>query len=189
MTDSQFNDEALMARKKNFSGYVFCPFCGGKLEQKILDHRARLQCSSSSCDFIYYHNPIPAAGALVIDNGRILMVKRAAPPKVDWWCFPAGFMEWDEHPSQTAIREIKEETGLDIRLESLFEIYSGNDDPRTNALLILYLATVTGGELNPGDDASEAVFFDFDHVPDKIAFISHRQALADYRNRYLKPAK
>ncbi|SYZ73872.1 NUDIX hydrolase (fragment) [Candidatus Zixiibacteriota bacterium] len=189
MNDRKFDDKLLMARKHDFSGYKFCPLCGSGLERKVLDNRPRMKCGSPSCDFVYYHNPTPAAGAIVIDQGRLLMVKRAAPPKVDWWCFPAGFMEWDEHPSQTAIREIKEETGLDIRLESLFEIYSGNDDPRTNALLILYIATAVGGVLQPGDDASEAEFFPFEQVPERIAFLSHRQALADYEKRFLKAIK
>jgi len=73
-------------------------------------------------------------------------------------------------------------------LDSLFEVYSGEDDPRTNAILILYLASVEGGELSAADDAQEVQFFDFDQVPETIAFKSHRQALADYRKRFLNKA-
>ena len=95
-------------------------------------------------------------------------------------------MEWTEHPEQTAIRELKEETGLDIKLNGFFEVYSGQDDPRLNAVLILYLAEITGGELTANDDAQEVRFFGFNELPEKIAFASHRQALADYADRYLK---
>jgi 8-oxo-dGTP diphosphatase len=155
------------------------------LEKKPIDNQMRLQCSNGNCDYIYYHNPIPAAGAIVVDKGKILMVKRAVMPKIGWWCIPAGFMEWSEHPSDTAVRELKEETGLVVRLTSLFEIYSGQDDPRMNAVLILYLARAVGGKLAARDDALEVAYFPFDSLPEKIAFASHRQALKDYRSRYL----
>lgn len=188
MPRKNFNEQLLFERKERFSGYRYCPLCGQELQEEFIDHRPRLRCLSESCDFIYYHNPTPAAGALVIAEGKILLVKRAAPPKVGWWCLPAGFMEWAEHPSQTAVREIAEETGLKVRLDSLFEVYSGEDDPRTNAILILYLASVEGGKLSAADDAQEVRFFDFDQVPETIAFKSHRQALADYRKRFLNKA-
>jgi 8-oxo-dGTP diphosphatase len=93
-------------------------------------------------------------------------------------------MEWQEHPSQTAVREVKEETGLDIRLKGFFEVYSGSDDPRTNAVLILYLGEPIGGELGAADDAEEVRYFGFDELPDNIAFASHRQALKDYQERF-----
>ncbi|MBI5267545.1 MAG: NUDIX hydrolase, partial [candidate division Zixibacteria bacterium] len=110
------------------------------------------------------------------------MVKRAHPPRIGWWCFPAGFMEWQEHPAQTALREVEEETGLKIGLIRFFQVYSGNDDPRTNAVLILYLARVIGGELCAADDALEVAWFAPESTPAEIAFLSHRQALADYRS-------
>lgn len=180
------DEKFLFERKSNFLGYKYCPRCGSKLAKQIIDNSPRLKCTSNSCDFIYYHNPIPAAGAMVIDNGKILLVQRAVIPKIGWWCIPAGFMEWQEHPSDTAIRELREETGLDIKIDSFFEVYSGQDDPRLNAVLILYLATPEGGRLRADDDALDARFFGFDELPEKIAFISHRQALADYRERFIK---
>jgi len=180
------DEEALFERKDNFLGYKFCPRCGSDLKKEYLDNFERLVCPGDRCDYVYYHNPIPAAGAIVIKDREILLVKRSVMPRVGWWCIPAGFMEWSEHPSQTAVREVREETGLDIELESLFEVYSGNDDPRMNAVLILYLAKATGGEMTAADDAMDVGFFGFNELPDKIAFISHHQALADYSERYLK---
>ncbi len=179
------NEKFLFDRKNNFMGYTFCPRCAQKLKQETLDGRTRLKCHNPECDFIYYHNPIPAAGAVVIKENKILLVQRAVAPKIGWWCIPAGFMEWDEHPSQTAVRELREETGLDVKLNSLFEIYSGTDDPRMNAVLILYLADEIGGQLSADDDALDAKFFGFDEIPKEIAFKSHIQALKDYKERYL----
>jgi len=185
MSHKIFDEEELFERKKHFLGYRYCPRCSSELAREKLDGRDRMKCTNPDCDFIYYHNPIPAAGAIVVKDNRVLMVKRSAPPKIGWWCFPAGFMEWDEHPTETAVRELREETGLDVRLDSLFQIYSGNDDPRMNAVLILYTATQVGGQLKAGDDAQEAKFFEFDNTPENIAFESHIQALADYRKRFL----
>jgi ADP-ribose pyrophosphatase YjhB (NUDIX family) len=185
MTLNDDSDKKLFRLKNDFMGYRACPRCGNALKKKFVDGRTRLVCSGKECHYIYYHNPIPAAGALVIQNNKILLVKRAVSPKKGWWCIPAGFMEWDEHPSETAVREVREETGLDIKLKSLFEVYSGNDDPRMNAVLILYLADTIGGELKPSDDAQDVGFYNFDNLPDQIAFKSNNQAIADYKERYL----
>lgn len=179
-----FDDEKLFKRKDEMSGYTFCPLCRSGLKKEMLDGRHRMVCTSDECDFVFYQNPVPAAGAIIVQDDKILLVKRAHPPKVNWWCIPAGFMEWTEHPTETAVREVEEETGLKIKLKSFFEVYSGQDDPRNNAILMLYLADVIGGEMRASDDALEVKYFSFDNLPDKIAFISHRQALADYTARY-----
>jgi 8-oxo-dGTP diphosphatase len=182
-----FDEATLFARKNNFMGFRFCPLCATALKPADLDGRTRLRCPAPDCGYIFYQNPIPAAGAVIVEDNRILMVKRAHPPKIGWWTLPAGFMEWDEHPTQTAVRELKEETGLDVRLTDFFEVYSGSDDCRNNAILILYLAERIGGTLVAGDDASEVRFFGFDELPDRIAFESHRRALAYYQEKYLTP--
>lgn len=181
----EFDEAKLFARKNSFMGFRHCPLCGTELIPARLDGRDRLRCPDDSCGYIYYQNPVPAAGAVIVENKKILLVKRAHPPKIGWWSIPAGFMEWEEHPTETAVRELKEETGLEIQLTGFFEVYSGSDDARNNAVLILYLAERIGGELMAGDDASEVRFFGFDELPDNIAFASHRQALALYRERYL----
>jgi 8-oxo-dGTP diphosphatase len=82
------------------------------------------------------------------------------------------------------VRELAEETGLTIRLTSIFDVYHGNDDPRTNAILILYLGEVIGGEMKADDDALDVRYFPLNDLPEKIAFIAHNQALRDYINRF-----
>jgi ADP-ribose pyrophosphatase YjhB (NUDIX family) len=165
-------------------GYQWCPRCRTRLEIEAMDGTVRPHCPK--CGFVYYQNPAPAAGAIIIQNGRILMVRRSVNPARGDWCIPAGFTEWTEHPQQTAIRELKEETGLDISITSMFDVFMGMDDPRTHAILILYHAEIIGGKLEPGDDADEARYFDFDNLPSNIAFQAHRDALALYRKRFLE---
>jgi ADP-ribose pyrophosphatase YjhB (NUDIX family) len=133
------------------------------------------------CGFIAYRNPVPACGVIVLRRGDVLLAKRAHEPRRDCWGIPAGFMEYGEHPEATAVREAKEETGLAVRIEGLFGVYAGRDDPRTRAVLILYRAKVRGGRLQAGDDASEVSYFPLDRLPRPIAFRAHREALRDLR--------
>lgn len=171
-----------MQTKDPISSFKHCPLCTSPLELTQHDHRVRKVCPA--CGFVDFHNPAPAAGAVVVRDGKLLLVKRAQAPYQDDWCIPAGFMEWDESPSECARRELKEETGLDISPGKIFNAYSGSDDPRTNAVLILYFAQVAGGEAVPGDDASDIGFFGKDEIPGNIAFAAHRQAIRDLNEGY-----
>jgi len=158
--------------------YKYCPRCGSEMTDKRIDHKERKACPV--CRFVFYHNPVPAAGVVIEKDNKILLVKRKYEPYKGDWSFPAGFMEYDESPEQCAIREIKEELNVDVELDGLFGVYSGKDDPRTHAILIMYWAKVKGGELKPGDDAEEIKFFGKDEVPPNIAFLAHRQIIKEY---------
>jgi 8-oxo-dGTP diphosphatase len=160
--------------------HKYCPWCASALAWKEHDGRNRLCCPK--CDFIWYRNPIPATGAIIYRNNQILLVKRKYPPRVGDWCFPAGFMEYDESPVECCVRELKEETGLDVTVRQLFWNYAGHDDPRSKAVLVLYLADIIDGEPVAGDDALEVRFFDLDDIPSNIAFKAHRDAIFDFKN-------
>jgi len=186
MTDrhDDFDADELNHLKDHHLGYRYCPKCSREMVSREVDGHSRMICADDECGYIFYQNPVPAAGVIVVESDAILLVKRAHPPRIGWWCIPAGFMEWEESPEQTAVRELAEETGLQIELSSLFGIYSGNDDPRTNALLVLYLGRKVGGTMQAADDALEVRFFSFDDLPGNIAFEAHVQALQDYDQRY-----
>jgi len=176
MAEKITDDEHKLVTDREFT---YCPWCASGLAEKRIDGKIRKHCPK--CDFVYYKNPVPAAGAIIVDNGQVLLVKRKVPPRVGDWSFPAGFMEYGESPGHCCIREVKEETGLDIKLTSSFKVYSGSDDPRTKAVLIMYIAEIQGGNLKAGDDASELKFFRLDSLPDNLAFESHVRALNEYR--------
>jgi len=186
MTDqhARFDEAKLYERKKQHCGYRFCPLCGKELAAGEVDGLSRVFCPDKTCGFVFYQNPVPAAGVILVENDRILLVKRAYPPRIGWWCIPAGFMEWHEHPTDTAVRELEEETGLQVQITSFFEVYTGTDDPRLNAVLMLYLGNIVGGEIRPADDALEVRWFHLDEPPEQIAFESHVRALADYNRRF-----
>lgn len=158
---------------------TYCPRCATALEPRPEHGMLRPTCPA--CGFIWYRNPVPAAGVLLEQEGRVLLVRRRYDPRAGAWCIPAGFMEAGETPEQSAEREVLEETGLIVQPSRLFGVYAGFDDPRVRAVLILYLGEVTGGELRPGDDAIDAQWFALDALPPDIAFTSHAKAIAELR--------
>jgi 8-oxo-dGTP diphosphatase len=158
----------------------YCPRCAHPLEDKSLFGRRRRVCPG--CGFIFFRDPKVATGVLVEQDGKVLLVRRAVDPKQGWWCIPSGFMEYDEAPQEAAIRECKEETGLDVCLIGLLDVYHYRSDFRGSGILIVYQAEVVGGELQPGDDASEARFFGPAELPQEIAFASNCEALRRWQS-------
>jgi ADP-ribose pyrophosphatase YjhB (NUDIX family) len=164
--------------------FRYCPHCGSTLEEKTVELEQKVRRVCPSCGFIHYANPIPAAGLVLLDGDRVLLVKRKYEPKVGMWTLPAGFVEAGENVAACAVRETKEETNLDVELVRVFDVYSAFDDPRASVVLILYLGKQLGGTLKCGDDASDAGFFALDDLPQDIAFRAHRNALADIKRRF-----
>jgi 8-oxo-dGTP diphosphatase len=160
------------------ASFRYCPRCATPLEP--IDEHGIARPTCPACGWIHYRNPVPAAGVILERDGEVLLVRRRYAPRVGAWCLPAGFMEYGETPEACAIREVKEETGLTVRLGGLFGVYAGRDDPRTRAVLILYRVARASGRLRPGDDAFEARWFAPARLPKAIAFAAHRQALADH---------
>lgn len=174
----ELEDDLYFKYLRKDEDFRYCPRCSTELVKKTVDHNLRKVCPV--CGFVLYRNPAPAAGVIIEKEDQILLVRRKYNPYKGDWCLPAGFIEYGESPEHCAVREVKEETNLEIKLTSLFRVYSGSDDPRVRAILIVYLGEILSGEPSPGDDASEVKFFSFDSIPQNIAFQSHRQALKDY---------
>ncbi|MBI1797372.1 MAG: NUDIX hydrolase [Candidatus Eisenbacteria bacterium] len=158
-----------------------CPRCGTRLVRRDDHGRPRPTCPA--CGFIHYRNPAPAAGVILAGRAGVLMVRRRYDPAAGAWCLPAGFMEYGETPERCAVRELREETGVKARLTGLFGVYAGLDDPRVRSVLILYTAERVAGRVAPGDDAIEARYFGLARLPRRIAFASHRTALAEFSAR------
>ena len=129
-----------------------------------------------------YRNPLPTVDVLIYQNDRILLIKRKNPPF--GWALPGGFIDAGEKAEQAAIREAREETSLEVRLERLFSVYSDpNRDVRFHTLSIVYIASATGTP-DAKDDATEVSFFSLQDLPKEIAF-DHQQILEDFKT-YLK---
>ena len=158
---------------------LFCARCGGPMAMRRVDDRVRATCDR--CGFVAYRNPAPAAGVILVEAGAVLLVQRKFEPRAGLWTLPAGFVEYDEHVADCAVRETREETNLEVVIEGLFGAYMAMDDPRVRVVLLLYRCRRVGGDLRAGDDASDARFFPIHATPKEIAFKAHEQALEDLR--------
>lgn len=108
--------------------------------------------------------PVPGVGALIIDDGRILLVERGREPLKGYWSLPGGAVETGERLEEALRREVREETGLEIEILHLLEIFERitmSDDGRTEYHFILmdYICRPIGGTLQASDDASRAEWF------------------------------
>lgn len=134
----------------------------------------------SFCKFIFYQNPAPASTAIISKNRSILLVKRKFEPAAGTWCLPGGFIEYGESPLEALKREVFEETGLDVNEAQLYEATGTCEHAISPITLIIYIVTETSGDIRPGDDATDAQFFSFDSLPEKIAFASHDKLIRQF---------
>ncbi len=122
-------------------------------------------------------NPFPTADLIIEYNRGIVLIKRKNPP--EGWALPGGFVEYGESLEAAAVREAKEETGLDVELLRQFHAYSDpKRDPRHHTITIVFIATAKG-KASAGDDAKEIGVFSKDTLPEQIAF-DHRDIINDY---------
>jgi 8-oxo-dGTP diphosphatase len=153
-----------------------CENCGAKLTTMAVDGRERQVCPA--CGAIAYRNPLPVAAAVMLDEERrALLVKRKREPRAGMWCLPGGFAELGETIDQAAIRELREETGLEARISRLLTARSAPEDFYGDLLFICFEVEPTGGRESPGDDAASLGWFPLSDHP-LLAFAPHTEALA-----------
>jgi len=127
-----------------------------------------------------HRNPIPTVDIIIELKGGIILIKRKNPP--EGWALPGGFVDYGETLEFAAVREAKEEIGLDVELIRQFHTYSDpRRDPRHHTITTVYVAKAQGTAI-AGDDAKEAGVFQKEALPDKIAF-DHKEILNDYFSR------
>ena len=158
--------------------YRFCPVCGGKLEKKLLkaSEPDRLVCTE--CQFVFYQDPKVVACAVVEINGKILLLRRAINPQKGKWVIPGGYVDRGEVVERAAIREVKEECGVEVKISGLLGVYSYEERA---VVVVVYIAKALSGKPGPGDETLEARTFLVDEIPWKeLAFQSTVDALKDY---------
>jgi len=156
----------------------YCMYCGQLLQEKIIDGHLRKACKI--CHEIHYENPVPAVCMLITNaHDEILLVKRNQPPGKGLWCLPGGFMELNETPVQTGLRELKEETGLTGKINTLIGVDSSSHEDYHTVTLSCFHCRYTTGDIIAGDDADEAGFFKRTELPE-IAFDTHIRFIRIY---------
>ena len=159
--------------------FRYCPTCGGPLATRRLKSGDPDRLVCDRCGFVFYLDPKVAVGTIIADaDNRIVLVKRAIEPGYGKWVFPGGYVDRGEQLAEAALREAREECGLEVRLEALVDLYSYTG--RT-PIIIVYAAALVGGMLAVDDEGLEARWFTAAEVPwNELAFRSTYEAIRDY---------
>ena len=130
----------------------------------------------SECRYIHFVEAKVGVGVCVVQDQKILLVKRRFAPEKGKWSLPAGYLDYGDEPIAHAQREVLEETGLTVAVEGLIDVFHNPPEQGGATVLILYRGRVAGGVLRAGDDAAEAGFFGAGELPE-LAFTSTRHAI------------
>lgn len=157
----------------------FCSNCGSDQLKFIVpdgDNFRRYVCQR--CHVIHYNNPRIIVGCLPIFKKKIIICKRAIEPCRGKWNLPAGFMENGERAEDGALREFKEETGLEGIIERLHCVYS---IPHVNQVYMIFLTRIKEFFPEPGSESQEVSLFDLQEIPwGDIGFTSSVYAIEKY---------
>ncbi|MGC3997388.1 MAG: NUDIX hydrolase [Anaeromyxobacter sp.] len=131
--------------------------------------------------------PSPTVDVIIqLPGDRVVLVRRKYPPP--GWALPGGFVDVGETLEAAAVREAREETGLEVELTDLLYVYSDpRRDPRQHTVSTVFLGRAAG-EPAGADDAAEATAFAWSALPSPIAF-DHGDILADARRFLLTGAR
>ena len=162
--------------------FAVCPFCGTRLHQEESGGRLRAACQA--CGFVQHRNPAPAVAILVVDQGRVLLGRRGGEPGRGTEALPSGYVEWEDDFLSTAIREAKEETGLDVEVESILTVVSSFVSPRFHFLSVYVVARVVGGELAASDDLEAVEWFPVKGPLPEMGFEEDLRVIELYRDGF-----
>ena len=165
--------------------FRFCPVCGGGLRSSILKRNepARLVCSG--CGFIYFLDPKLVACSIVEIDKAIVLLNRGIDPGRGKWVVPGGYVDRGEEVTAAALRETKEECGINVRIKNLLGVYSY---PGRLEAVVVYITDYVSGDLVTGDENTDIKLFKREEIPwESLAFRSTKDALKDYFKLVDKP--
>lgn len=158
--------------------FKYCPLCATPLVEKDFYHALRSACPA--CNFIHFLDPKLVIVVVVEYEGKLLLGLRNIDPGKGLWSFVSGYVDRGEKVEEAAIREVKEETNLDVQLDKLLGIYSQNGNPH---VVIGYRASAVNNDISKmagqPDEVSELAFFTGEEMPD-LAFPMDKLILHDW---------
>lgn len=161
---------------------IYCPYCGNPVVHRQMEGKMRDFCMQ--CANVFYENPLPVASSIVVNENReVLLVKRKNEPYQGMWCLPIGFAEADEEVKDAALRELREEAGIEGKVVRLVDVDTVDNYFYGSLAIVTYEVTHTGGMPAAGDDAVEARFFPVSELP-PLAWSSNEKAIRIYVEFY-----
>ena len=158
---------------------IYCPYCSQELQTKAEHDVLRDYCGH--CNKFFYDNPLPVVSSIVVNERKVLLIKRKIEPNKGEWCLPMGFAETGESIEAAALRELQEETGIFGKITDLVDVVSGYSKMYGDLIFITFEVERIGGKIDPGDDAEDARYFTFDQMP-KLPYASNTRAISAYLN-------
>ena len=164
--------------------FKYCPICGTQLAliEKAGDHRP----TCPNCGFVQFRNPSPGVVVVIDKEGYVLLGKRRGGFGQGKWGLPQGYIEFNEDFLSAAIREVKEETGLDVEIRSILNVVSNLLSPTLHTLAIVLLARVVAGELEAGDDLETLEWVPFSGPLPEMAFEADEHIIERYQKMKLE---
>jgi len=184
--EAPFAFEALASATKAADGlpHHFCPRCGAPLTLRALDadgNGGEKIPVCTLCGRIHFANAKPCAGALVVREGAVLLIRRTQAPFLGAWDIPGGFLNVDETPEAAVIREVREEANVEIRLLDFLGFYldAYRFQDETSTTLNIYFVAETEDAPSAGAEADAWRWFPIEALPERIAFEHAPQVLSD----------
>jgi ADP-ribose pyrophosphatase YjhB (NUDIX family) len=161
------------------SSLNFCSNCGSELRFGPVPGEDRSRLSCPACGQIVYVNPrLVVATFPITAGGEVVLIRRGIEPGRGSWAQPGGFLEVDETVSEAAVRETREETGLEVELGEIIGLYSRLE---AAVVVIAFEARISGGEMGPTPEADEVRAFAPEAIPwPGIEFQTTYWALVDW---------
>lgn len=127
--------------------------------------------------------PTPAVGVVCLKEDEVLLIRRGTPPRLGEWSLPGGRLEPGERLAAAALRELREETGVEAELIGLIDVVDGVfPEAGRHYVLIDYAARWTGGEVVAGDDAAEVAFMPFEEALRRVDWSETRRIIRQARS-------
>ena len=130
--------------------------------------------------------PVPCVGVVCLRGSEVLLIRRGKPPREGQWSIPGGRMEWGETVTDAALRELREETGVEAELLGLIEVLDHISE-HGHAVLIDFAARWIGGEPVAGDDAAEAAFVEIEAACARVGWSETERIIRAAAARFASP--
>ncbi|MDF2670664.1 MAG: putative nudix/mutt family protein [Paenibacillus sp.] len=151
--------------------FKYCPLCAKELVGDYELGKSYPHCPTGH--YTYYLNQSVGAAAIIVDQGRILLERRAIQSGYGLWALPGGMAEQAESIEECVIREVLEETGLVVAVAKLLNVIGGQ-----RVCIVFYEVSILGGSVQKSEESLELAWFSPQDIPfGQFAFPRHREVL------------